>query len=186
MVYDDCCQNSLSNFLQSNFSHLWSYMDTQFNTRERSLVRHIFSHKLMEDFWRWGEIPSSTYNGTAIYDPWSGSPAQKVAPFDQAFHLILNVAVGGTNGYFLDGQNDQNPWSNQAENPRADFWAQKDLWNLRGLLIHKSVEWLSNQSRCGNYARIALLYSGTCKVCINVFAIPLYMILICSFSQKAI
>jgi hypothetical protein len=44
-------------------------------------------------------------------NPWeAGEPS---APFDQEFYLILNVAVGGTNGYFPDDQCDK-PWSNSA------------------------------------------------------------------------
>jgi hypothetical protein len=35
------------------------------------------------------------------------------APFDQDFYLIMNVAVGGTNGWFPDGQGDK-PWLNHA------------------------------------------------------------------------
>jgi beta-glucanase (GH16 family) len=44
-------------------------------------------------------------------NPWeAGEPS---APFDQEFYLILNVAVGGTNGYFPDDQCEK-PWSNSA------------------------------------------------------------------------
>jgi hypothetical protein len=32
-------------------------------------------------------------------NPWGLSPNPN-APFDQSFYLILNVAVGGTSGYF--------------------------------------------------------------------------------------
>ena len=33
-------------------------------------------------------------------DPWSQTGRENT-PFDQSFYLILNVAVGGTGGYFL-------------------------------------------------------------------------------------
>lgn len=33
-------------------------------------------------------------------NPWSGGTI--MAPFDQEFYVIMNVAVGGTNGYFAD------------------------------------------------------------------------------------
>lgn len=33
-------------------------------------------------------------------NPWTGGTV--MAPFDQEFYIIMNVAVGGTNGYFSD------------------------------------------------------------------------------------
>lgn len=57
-------------------------------------------------------------------NPWSKS-SNNAAPFDQEFYLIINLAVGGTNGYFADiGQ----PWSN--DDPLADgtFWSQRASW----------------------------------------------------------
>jgi beta-glucanase (GH16 family) len=64
------------------------------------------------DFWTWGQPWNP---GTS--NPWtSGS---NLAPFDEAFHFVLNVAVGGTNGFIPDnginwnGEPEfQKPWSN--------------------------------------------------------------------------
>ncbi|KAJ9474298.1 GH16 domain-containing protein [Pseudozyma hubeiensis] len=57
-------------------------------------------------------------------NPWSKSPNNS-APFDQEFYLIVNLAVGGTNGYFADvGQ----PWSNDDPLATGTFWSQKDSW----------------------------------------------------------
>lgn len=100
----------------------------QLFTWEGTPVRHILTHGFKQSFYQWGQIPTTSWNGTALFDPWSGSPNPSIAPFDQDFYLILNVAVGGINGYFEDGQNDGKPWSNQAMNPRADFWAQRARW----------------------------------------------------------
>lgn len=97
-------------------------------TWEKSPVYKVLAHKFDENFWDFGKIPSASANGTALYNPWSSAENQKIAPFDQDFYLILNVAVGGTNGYFEDGQNDNKPWSNNAVNAAADFWAAKDRW----------------------------------------------------------
>jgi hypothetical protein len=49
-----------------------------------------------------------------IANPWaSGS---KMAPFDKEFYLILNIAVGGTNGFFPDGVANPGgkPWLNTS------------------------------------------------------------------------
>lgn len=47
-----------------------------------------------------------------IPNPWAGHT--KMAPFDQEFFLILNIAVGGTNGFFPDGLSNPGgkPWTN--------------------------------------------------------------------------
>ena len=38
-------------------------------------------------------------NGSHYQDPWSNT-GRNNTPFDHPFYLVLNVAVGGTNGYF--------------------------------------------------------------------------------------
>ena len=47
----------------------------------------------------------------------------KMAPFDQKFYMILNLAVGGTNGFFPDGvsSNPTKPWSNGSPHAMLDF-----------------------------------------------------------------
>jgi hypothetical protein len=42
-----------------------------------------------------------------------------------AFYLILNVAVGGTNGFFPDNVGDK-PWLDSSTTAMSDFWAAKD------------------------------------------------------------
>ena len=47
------------------------------------------------------------------------------------FFFILNVAVGGTNGYFPDGWTNANgpkPWSNESPTAHKDFWLAKNDW----------------------------------------------------------
>lgn len=95
-------------------------------TYESSPVFKVLSHRFDESFWQVGEFPSATSNGTQIVDPWSG--ASNAAPFDQEFFLILNVAVGGTNGFFSETEFPNKPWSNNAENAVADFWKARDQW----------------------------------------------------------
>jgi hypothetical protein len=49
------------------------------------------------------------------------------APFNREFYIILNVAAGGTNTYFPDGECGKT-WTN--DDPRAPntFWNSKDEW----------------------------------------------------------
>ncbi|KAJ7909649.1 glycoside hydrolase family 16 protein [Mycena leptocephala] len=94
-------------------SRLHTLLDMQFN----------------EPFWKRGQFPQ-TVTGTdgrqqALQDPWQNGTS--TTPFDQDFYLIMNVAVGGTNGWFPDGQGDK-PWLNQAGHPMEDFIKNKNQW----------------------------------------------------------
>ncbi|KAF7317248.1 Glucan 1,3-beta-glucosidase [Mycena chlorophos] len=69
--------------------------------------------------------PDSTGHVISVTNPWiNGSNA---TPFDQDFYLIMNVAVGGTNGWFPDDQGNK-PWQNNAGHPMSDFINGKAQW----------------------------------------------------------
>ncbi|XP_019560576.3 beta-1,3-glucan-binding protein [Aedes albopictus] len=79
------------------------------------------------NFWQRGNFDERA-PGTP--NPWvSGG---KMAPFDEEFYIIMNLAVGGTNGYFPDAPATNNekpkPWSNQSPVAFKDFWLAKDDW----------------------------------------------------------
>ncbi|CAG7726700.1 unnamed protein product [Allacma fusca] len=69
-------------------------------------------------FFELGRFPSTEKN------VWEGADNFLMAPFDQPFHFILNVAVGGM--YFPSDSSPAPPWG--QENPWADFMASKDQW----------------------------------------------------------
>jgi len=49
------------------------------------------------------------------------------------FYMILNLAVGGTNGYFPDSWTNGNgakPWSNTSPTAMRDFWQAKNTWSV--------------------------------------------------------
>lgn len=79
-------------------------------------------------FFQRGNFPEVIYNGssrTPLRNPWiNGTSA---TPFDQEFYLILNVAVGSTNGWFPEGQGDK-PWLDHAANPMRDFLKNIKQW----------------------------------------------------------
>lgn len=55
-----------------------------------------------ETLWKKGGFAGDSENNTIIANPWEDSNSTTGnAPFDQEFYLILNVAVGSTNGWFL-------------------------------------------------------------------------------------
>ncbi|KAF7274037.1 hypothetical protein GWI33_013278 [Rhynchophorus ferrugineus] len=68
------------------------------------------------------------YGGFANVDnPWQGS--SKMAPFDQEFYLIINLAVGGVNFFSDDCTNPGGkPWSNSSPTSIKDFWLGKSQW----------------------------------------------------------
>lgn len=75
-------------------------------------------------FWNFGNFPSGLDN------PWKYGT--NMAPFDSEFYLIINLAIGGTNGYFPDGCSNQygnKPWSNSSPTAPKDFWTAKNDWS---------------------------------------------------------
>ena len=77
------------------------------------------SNFTQQSFWQRGQFPSNLDN------PWVGQPNS--APFDQEYYLIFNLAVGGVNGYFPDGQGGK-PWSDTSSSAVNDFWNNKGNW----------------------------------------------------------
>lgn len=72
-------------------------------------------------FWQRGG-----WNGSATLDnPWDGRGPN--APFDQRFYLIINLAVGGTGGYFPDGQGGK-PWTDGSPVAMTEFNAGQSQW----------------------------------------------------------
>ncbi|KDR21211.1 beta-1,3-glucan-binding protein-like [Zootermopsis nevadensis] len=76
-------------------------------------------------FWELGQFSSQV--GT-IDNPWKFG--NKMAPFDQPFYFILNVAVGGVNDFFPDGAQNPGgkPWLNTSPQASTDFWNGRNQW----------------------------------------------------------
>lgn len=105
------------------FGMEWSekYLFTYVDSRLMQILYNPFNQPL----WERGAFPLSNSNGTTIVDPWTNGGIN--APFDQEFYLILNVAVGGTNGWFKDGEAGK-PWVDKSLTAKRDFWEAKDSW----------------------------------------------------------
>lgn len=108
----------------NTFGLEWSqkYLFTYVNSRLLQVMYVNFDTPL----WERGNFPAADSNGTRIRDPWSAT-GRPNTPFDQPFYLILNLAVGGTNGWFEDNVNGK-PWLDASPNARKDFWLAKDRW----------------------------------------------------------
>lgn len=89
-------------------------------------------------------------NNTQVNNPWEGRGAN--APFDQEFYLILNVAVGSSNGWFPDNRGGK-PWFDNYANPATQFWQGKDQWypswkddETRGMQVKSVKMW--SEGKC--------------------------------------
>jgi len=70
-------------------------------------------------FFELGGFPNNLEN------PWRGGRNVRMAPFDENFHFILNVAIGGD--YFPDNTSPQKPWQG-SQQTFLDFFNVRDQW----------------------------------------------------------
>lgn len=77
-------------------------------------------------FWELGNFDE---RAPGKFNPWQS--ATPMAPFDQEFYMIINMAVGGTNGFFPDvlrNMNGNKPWRNDSPTAFRDFWNGRNDW----------------------------------------------------------
>ncbi|KAK7472065.1 hypothetical protein VKT23_000179 [Stygiomarasmius scandens] len=80
-------------------------------------------------FWNRGHFPQTAQNGSTevvlenIYQDGGWN-----APFDQEFFLIIDLAVGGTSGWFPDGVGNK-PWHDGSTTAMYDFAKDQDNWS---------------------------------------------------------
>ncbi|KAI9675299.1 MAG: hypothetical protein M1817_001202 [Caeruleum heppii] len=128
--------------LEWSEKYLFTYIDTR-------LLQVLYTN-FNEPLWARGKFPLSDSNGTRLVDPWSKT-GRDSTPFDQDFFLILNVAVGGTNGWFKDGASDK-PWVDGSPTAAKDFWDARNqwypTWEEKGQMIVKRVQmWQQTNTR---------------------------------------
>ncbi|KIP01697.1 glycoside hydrolase family 16 protein [Phlebiopsis gigantea 11061_1 CR5-6] len=93
-----------------------------------SRLHHMLDVSFDEPFFARGDFPPFVANGSttiATPNPWAN--ASNAAPFDRPFYLIMNVAVGGTNGWFPDGVGDK-PWIDASDTAMLDFAKAQAQW----------------------------------------------------------
>lgn len=94
-----------------NETMMMTYIDSPDNV--------VLNLPLPQSFWQRGGWDKTSYG-----NPWEGRG--KNAPFDRDFFIVINVAVGGTNGYFPDGAS--KPWKNADPYAMAEFWKARSQW----------------------------------------------------------
>ncbi|THH03826.1 hypothetical protein EW145_g5982 [Phellinidium pouzarii] len=106
--------------------------------------------KFNKPFFERGDYPQTVINGSAeipLTNPWVNA-GDNAAPFDQQFYLILDVAVGGTQGWFPDGLGNK-PWLDGSNTAMYDFARSQDEWYLtwpsdpkrRGMAVSSVKMW---------------------------------------------
>jgi beta-glucanase (GH16 family) len=98
--------------------YLFTYIDTR--------LLQVLYVGFGSPFWPKGDFPTASANGTRYVDPWSQT-GRDSTPFDQEFYLIINVAVGGQNGWFYDGVASK-PWVDASATAKKDFWNARNQW----------------------------------------------------------
>ena len=94
-----------------NETYIGTYFDKESNV--------VLSVPITESFWQLGGWPSPPW-----MNPWSGESND--APFNRHFYLLINLAVGGTTGYFPDGYG--KPWTNADQHAVNAFYDAKNQW----------------------------------------------------------
>lgn len=101
-------------------SFLRIYVDTR--------LHYMLELSFNEPFFSRGDFPSVVQNGSepiVLQNPWiNGTNA---TPFDQPFYLIINLAVGGTNGWFPDNAGNK-PWLDNSPTAMLAFAQAQDTW----------------------------------------------------------
>uniref|UniRef100_A0A194AJ48 Putative lipopolysaccharide and beta-1,3-glucan-binding protein n=1 Tax=Pinctada fucata TaxID=50426 RepID=A0A194AJ48_PINFU len=77
-------------------------------------------------FWKFGDLDQKIPD---VDNPYRYAQSN-MAPFDQPFYIIINLAVGGI-GFFDDSNINKpypKPWNNKSPTAPRDFWSQKNQW----------------------------------------------------------
>lgn len=100
----------------------------------------MFHWDFKEGPWIDGRTPEIGQNGGPIRNPWLSSNYTS-APFDKEFYLILNVAVGGTNGWFADSVG--KPYSNSMGSGLNPWVAMRQFWKAQHKVLSMVISLFS-------------------------------------------
>jgi len=98
------------------------YVDTRIHT-----TLEITTKTSKQSFWNRAGFPTTAQNGSAevpITNPYTDNNS----PFDQPFYLIIDLAVGGTSGWFPDKVGNK-PWFDGSLNAMYEFYQAQSTWH---------------------------------------------------------
>lgn len=85
----------------NTFGIEWDENQIYFYLKSRIYQTLFVGFSQKKTLWQLGNFAQTSENSTLLVNPWTTSNSTTGnAPFDQNFYLILNVAVGGKNGWF--------------------------------------------------------------------------------------
>ncbi|KAF9014300.1 concanavalin A-like lectin/glucanase domain-containing protein [Cyathus striatus] len=93
-----------------------------------SRLHTLLDFRFNKPFFDRGDFPEIVFNGSSLaplQNPWANGT--NATPFDQEFYLIMNVAVGSTNGWFPEAQGNK-PWLDRSGTPMRDFIDAQAQW----------------------------------------------------------
>jgi beta-glucanase (GH16 family) len=103
-----------------DYQMMWTEDDITFSIDDKTLATFAPPDG---GFWEWGNLESSGFS-----NPWRTSKS-KMAPFDQEFYFVINLAVGGVAFFPDDATNPGGkPWVNTSPTAITEFWRGKDQW----------------------------------------------------------
>lgn len=111
------------------------FMRVYVDSRAHTMLEVSLGKGRKKTFWDKAGFPKTARNGSAevvVENPYQdrgdGSGiGSKTAPFDQKFYLIVDLAVGGTSGWFPDGVGGK-PWFDGSLTAMRDFARAQDGW----------------------------------------------------------
>nr|GAT50240.1 glycoside hydrolase family 16 protein [Mycena chlorophos] len=118
-----------SSFDQGFHTYGLEWDDTWMRFYVDSMVRqtlYISTKKSKDSFWNRAGFPATAQNGSSevvVENPYKSNNA----PFNQPFYLIIDLAVGGTSGWFPDKVGGK-PWLDGSNTAMYDFWQAKNSW----------------------------------------------------------
>ncbi|PIL27287.1 hypothetical protein GSI_10434 [Ganoderma sinense ZZ0214-1] len=108
-----------------------SWMRFSVDSRLQSMMDIQITGKHGKDFFDRGHYPATATNGSSVAvvvnNIWQEAGGSAAAPFDQQFYLILDVAAGGTSGWFPDNVGGK-PWFDGSDTAMRDFAKAQDTW----------------------------------------------------------
>ncbi|KAJ7040765.1 glycoside hydrolase family 16 protein [Mycena alexandri] len=97
------------------------YVDTRVHT-----VLDVSLKNQKSSFWNRAAFPATAQNGSSVV-PLENNYKNINSPFDKPFYLIIDLAVGGTSGWFPDKVGNK-PWFDGSLSAMSDFYKAKDSW----------------------------------------------------------
>ncbi|KAH9915008.1 concanavalin A-like lectin/glucanase domain-containing protein [Fomitopsis serialis] len=107
------------------------FMRLYVDTRLDAMLTVKLQGKSGKSFFNRGGYPSTTQNGSSeavVSNIWEQAGGGPNAPFDQEFYLLIDLAAGGTSGWFPDNVGGK-PWYDGSDSAMREFAEAQATWS---------------------------------------------------------